>query len=149
MQRACKETKHSSERVLGKLKIASEARKDKTALFLHEDAQNNSWLEERKPLWHALCRNWYILEKSYTLAKRKRPGSMSHTTHLAEHGTSVPRTTMSSPDTYQPKSNCIICNIRWHKGKEPSSKITTQNSEESVNDLANKPKRNDILLRII
>ena len=60
-----------------KLKIASEARKDKTALLLYEDIQNDSWLEERKPLWHAQCRNCYILKKSYTLAKRKRLGSVS------------------------------------------------------------------------
>ena len=33
-----------------KLQISSEARKDKTALLLHEDIQNDSWLEERKPL---------------------------------------------------------------------------------------------------
>ena len=43
-----------------KLRISSE---DKTALLLHEDIQNDSWLEERKPLLYAQCRNWYILQK--------------------------------------------------------------------------------------
>ena len=74
---------------------------------------------------------------------------MFATTQLTEPGTSVPQTTRSSTDTYQPKSNCIICNKRWSKGKEPSRKITTQNSQESVKDLANKTKRIDILLRIV
>ena len=132
-----------------KLKVASEARQDKAGLLLQEDIHNDFWLEERKPLWHAQCRNWYILQKSYTLAKKKRLGSVSDNAQMAEPGPSVSRTTRSSTDTYQPKSNCIICNKRWQKGKEPSRKITTKNSQETIKDFAKKLNRRDILLRII
>lgn len=40
-----------------KLKVASEARQDKAGLLLQEDIHNDSWLAERKPLWHAQGRN--------------------------------------------------------------------------------------------
>ena len=131
-----------------KLKVASEARQDKAGLLLLEDNNNDSWLDEKKLLWHAGSRNWYTLEKSYPLAKKKRLGSVSDNTQIAEHGPSLSRSTRSSTDTYQPKSNCIICNKRWHKGKGPSSKITTKNNQANIEHLAKRLNRYDILLHL-
>ena len=53
-----------------KPKISSEARKDKTALLLHEDIQNDSWLEDNKPVWSSIGTG--IFSRRATLWTRER-----------------------------------------------------------------------------
>ena len=44
---------------------------------------------------------------------------------------------------------CVICNNVWLKGKRPTSKVSTKNSQDFILNKAKQLNRDDILLRMI
>jgi hypothetical protein len=138
-----------------KLKLAVQARLDKIAVRLQPDIENETWLDTEKPKWHGKCRNWYINEKSYKLAEKKRQGSGMLAEGTEKSGPEEPsagpslQSTRSHTAPYDAKVCCVICNCQWFRGKEPQCKVSTQNSQRFIIDKANKLNREDILQRVI
>ena len=128
------------------------ARQDDTFRRLRNDSAVETWVENKSPKWHAKCRNIYLNEKSYKLAEKKHPQSSS--SPLAGQkcstppSTSPPISTRNRTQTFDANA-CVICNKRWMKGKEPTCKVATDSSQQAIVAMANKLKREDILLRLI
>lgn len=137
---------------LTSLKTAAEARQDETALRLEADITSDTFLTEKKPLWHPDCRNVYTLKKSYELARRKRTNgeksSSAQEPVCATDGASV-RSTRSSSATFDAKSQCVICNKTYDReGKLPKSMVQTENRQQSLLSKAQSLQDHDLLLRI-
>ena len=94
-----------------KLLLAMDARFDHVAVGLEHDVKCDVWLTN-EPKWHDKCRNVYINEKSYMLAKRKRANTSIDARSSADipSCSSKPARTRSQIETFDSKSACVICN---------------------------------------
>ena len=129
-----------------KLKHAVDARQDETALLLQSDAEKNDWLMQKEPKWHP--------EKSIKFAKKKclkqtLVKTSEDQTDSPGTSNSSQRSTRLSTPIFQPKSMCVICNNVWLKGKLPTSKVSTKNSQHFILNRAKQLNRDDILLQMI
>lgn len=131
---------------VAKLKLALDARQDSVADRLREDINDESWLT-KAPKWHATCRNWYTLRKSYELAKSRRLQDRS--TEEPQAGTSsAVYTTRSVVPSFKPKQMCLVCGKEYYRSKKPTLKVATKNREDSIRTKAKLLGREDILLRL-
>ena len=132
-----------------KLLLAMDARFDHVAVRLEHDVKCDVWLTN-EPKWHDKCRN-VINEKSYMLAKRKRANTSIDASSSADipSCSSKPARTRSQIETFDAKSACVICNRHWHKGKEPTSKVSTKQAQKTIHDRAERLDRQDILHRLV
>ena len=134
-----------------KLVLAMDARQDETFKRLKHDSSTCTWLTDKKPKWHSKCRNWYTNEKSYKLAEKKRPLS-SDAEDLNQSGCSNSSQTSRisrTATTFDAKNACVICNKRWMRGKQPTCRVSTKNSQQKIIYKAKQLNREDILLRLI
>ncbi|KAK1874953.1 Phosphate-binding protein PstS 3 [Dissostichus eleginoides] len=130
------------------------ARQDEVFHRLHHASAEEKWFEDRTPKWHRKCRNWYLNKKSYQYVEKKRLADVSaRAEDLAGPGCSssqhTVRFTRRNTKTFEAKKRCVICNKQWLRGKEPTSKVSTKNSQKTIELKANKLGRDDILLRLI
>jgi len=135
-----------------KLVLAMKARQDETFERLKHDSATGTWLTDKIPKWHSKCRNWYTNEKSYKLAEKKNQGR-SDAEDLNQPGCSTSsqhsRLTRTNTPTFDAKNACLICNKRWMRGKEPTCRVSTENSQQNIIDKAKQLKREDILFRLV
>ena len=129
-----------------KLQEATEARLDGVAMRLKDEITNKNWLDNQ-PKWHDKCRNSYINEKNYLMAKKKRSQKSEHQQTEKEETASI--ATRSKVPTFDAKNTCIICNRHWSKGKAPTSKISTIQAQKTLTTQAQKLNRQDILHRLV
>jgi len=91
-------------------------------------------------------------EKSYKLAEKKRLVS-SDAEDLNQPGCSTSsqtsRLSRTATPTFDAKNACLICNKRWMRGKEPTCRVSTENSQQNIIYKAKQLNREDILLRLI
>ena len=139
-----------------KFKVALVARNDDVSDRLKEHVQEQFWLEQKEPKWHKQCRSWYIHEKGYMLALKKRGTALKETTiaktHEAAPSTSSDEkcSTRSSGETFLPKKQCVICGKEYYRSKRPTLKVATKNREKAIIEKAEELKEEgeDTLSRI-
>ncbi|XP_030850316.1 uncharacterized protein LOC105440428 [Strongylocentrotus purpuratus] len=139
-----------------KLIQAMFARQDEVFNRIHTESASETWLEENAPRWHAKCRNWYIHEKGYQCAEKKRLADNQSTEGESHAGCSSSQSkqpvklTRQNTESFEAKKTCIICNKKWKlKGKGPVCKVSTKSSQMSIEERARKLGKDDILQRLI
>ncbi|XP_030833483.1 uncharacterized protein LOC105441519 [Strongylocentrotus purpuratus] len=139
-----------------KLIQAMFARQDEVFNRIHTESASETWLEENAPRWHAKCRNWYIHEKGYQCAEKKRLADNPSTEGESHAGCSSSQSkqpvklTRQNTESFEAKKTCIICDKKWKlKGKGPVCKVSTKSSQMSIEERARKLGRDDILQRLI
>ena len=129
---------------------AMQVRQDTVFQRLQTEIEEETWREVNKPKWHSKCRNWYLNEKSCQLVAKKRHNE----TNVSEAASTsqsedTAKSTRKSTGIFQAKELCVICNKRWQKGKEPTTKVSTKGTEQAIIEKAQKLGRDDILKRIV
>ena len=137
-----------------KLVIALECRQDLVYDRIYGDICSNDssdWLSEKSPKWHSKCRNYYINEKGYTLAKKKRLGTdenVSASIRKSEQ-TFSRASTRSDILAFDAKSTCVICSEKWKRSHLPDCNVSTVRRQQSIIKKAKALGRDDILTRIV
>lgn len=100
-----------------KLLVAMTAQQDEIFTKLHSNVTVETWLTDNLPKWHEKCHNWYINEKSYKLAEKKRMGLSAPSRDMVQPGcrTSSQQSIIVTRRTTSTFNNndCVICGKRW------------------------------------